>query len=152
MNDLLKNKLKSYSFWVSLASAVLLLVQTIGRPLGLVIDESTYMSIVNSVLGVFVVLGIISHPAQNLLKNSSQKTISESENVDFEKTESITQNEDIVANKCDIVAKNKEIVIDSKSDSDASKVDAYVDEDYNLTNNSRQKVEKAKQEFMNICN
>lgn len=151
MNDLLKNKLKSYSFWVSLASAVLLLVQTIGRPLGLVIDESTYMSIVNSVLGVFVVLGIISHPAQNLLKNSSQKTISESENIDLKETEGIAKNEDITANNCDIATKNKGIVIDSKSDSNASKVNAYVDEDCNLTDNSRRKIAKAKQDFMNTC-
>ena len=69
MNSTLKNRLKSYSFWVSLASAILLLVQAIGKPLGLVINEEIYMSIVNSVLGVFVVLGIISHPAQNLLTN-----------------------------------------------------------------------------------
>ena len=69
-----KQRLKTYSFWVSLASAILLLVQTIGRPLGLVIDEALYMSVVNSVLGVFVVLGIISHPSQNLLTNKEGLT------------------------------------------------------------------------------
>lgn len=67
----IKSRLKSYSFWVSLASAILLLVQTVGRPLGLVIDETTYMSIINSVLGVFVVLGIISHPGQTLINNAN---------------------------------------------------------------------------------
>ena len=75
MSETLKNRLKSYSFWVSLASAVLLLVQAIGKPLGLVINEEIYMSIVNSVLGVFVVLGIISHPAQNLLGSKTDQTI-----------------------------------------------------------------------------
>ena len=74
MSETLKNRLKSYSFWVSLASAVLLLVQAIGKPLGLVINEEIYMSIVNSVLGVFVVLGIISHPAQNLLGSKTDQT------------------------------------------------------------------------------
>ena len=151
MNDLLRNKLKSYSFWVSLASAVLLLVQTIGRPLGLVIDESTYMSIVNSVLGVFVVLGIISHPAQNLLKNSSSKTLSESENTDATENKGFTQNEDYVAKNSSIATKNLGIVIDSKSDCDVGKVDAYVDEDCDLNDNSRRKIQKAKQDFMDTC-
>ena len=67
-----KNRLKTYSFWVSLASAILLLVQSVGKPLGLVLNEEIYLSIVNSVLGVFVVLGIISHPAQTLIENKNE--------------------------------------------------------------------------------
>lgn len=81
MNSTLKNRLKNYSFWVSLASAILLLVQAIGKPLGLVINEEIYMSIVNSVLGVFVVLGIISHPAQNLLTNKDTQNFENDETV-----------------------------------------------------------------------
>lgn len=88
MSTALKNRLKNYSFWVSLASAVLLLVQAIGKPLGLIINEEIYMSIVNSVLGVFVVLGIISHPAQNLL--SSKDTQTETDTITI--SESTTQN------------------------------------------------------------
>ena len=80
MSEDLKEKLKSYRFWVSLASAVLLLVQAIGGPLGLSVDEETYMSIVNSVLGVFVVLGIISHPAQNLFAKNKE-TADKEENI-----------------------------------------------------------------------
>jgi len=60
-------QLKSYSFWLGISSALLLLVQAIGEPLGLEINEEAYMSIINAVLGIFVVLGIISNP-------SSQKT------------------------------------------------------------------------------
>ena len=80
MSEDLKEKLKSYRFWVSLASAILLLVQAIGGPLGLSVDEETYMSIVNSVLGVFVVLGIISHPAQNLFAKNKE-TADKEENI-----------------------------------------------------------------------
>ena len=86
MSEDLKEKLKSYRFWVSLASAVLLLVQAIGGPLGLTVDEETYMSIVNSALGVFVVLGIISHPAQNLFaKNKNTETENETETTNADK-------------------------------------------------------------------
>ena len=92
MSEDLKEKLKSYRFWVSLASAVLLLVQAIGGPLGLSVDEETYMSIVNSVLGVFVVLGIISHPAQNLFAKNKE-TADKEENINAEdETDRIEEN------------------------------------------------------------
>lgn len=92
MSEDLKEKLKSYRFWVSLASAVLLLVQAIGSPLGLSVDEETYMSIVNSALGVFVVLGIISHPAQNLFAKNKE-TADKEENINAEdETDRIEEN------------------------------------------------------------
>lgn len=94
MSITLKNRIKSYSFWVSLASAILLLVQTVGRPLGLVIDEATYMSIVNSVLGVFVVLGIVSHPAQSLLKSSADDGVIGAKPISKQNTVSIRSETD----------------------------------------------------------
>ena len=60
---------KTYSFWLGLSSAVLLLIQSIGEPLGLKINEAQYMAIVNAILGVFVVLGIISNPASKQNNN-----------------------------------------------------------------------------------
>ena len=60
---------KTYSFWLGLSSAVLLLIQAIGEPLGLKINEAQYMAIVNAVLGVFVVLGIISNPESKIDNN-----------------------------------------------------------------------------------
>ncbi len=101
MSSALKNRLKNYSFWVSLASAILLLVQAIGKPLGLVINEEIYMSIVNSVLGVFVVLGIISHPAQNLISSSSSAnvdTVNEKETEASDSLKSVEINNDNKSN------------------------------------------------------
>ena len=101
MSSALKNRLKNYSFWVSLASAILLLVQAIGKPLGLVINEEIYMSIVNSVLGVFVVLGIISHPAQNLISSSSSAnvdTVNEKETEVSDSLKSVEINNDNKSN------------------------------------------------------
>lgn len=101
MSSALKNRLKNYSFWVSLASAILLLVQAIGKPLGLVINEEIYMSIVNSVLGVFVVLGIISHPAQNLISSSSSTnvdTVNEKETEISDSLKSVEINNDNKSN------------------------------------------------------
>ena len=103
MSENLKNRLKNYSFWVSLASAILLLVQAIGKPLGLVINEELYMSIVNSVLGVFVVLGIISHPAQSLIKDTTAENENITNNVDNSSAENSTANAK-VANTIDFSA------------------------------------------------
>lgn len=117
MSVKLKNRLKNYSFWVSLASAVLLLVQAVGKPLGLVINEEIYMSIVNSVLGVFVVLGIITHPAQNLINNMEKEEQMEQENqveqenfvVEQEKVESETKSDCADSQNADNVAKNNDV-------------------------------------------
>lgn len=156
MNDVLKSKLKSYSFWVSLASAVLLLVQTIGRPLGLVIDESTYMSIVNSVLGVFVVLGIISHPAQNLLKIGTTKFEEVTNETNVENNSDLTQDEDkvtqnssLTAKSSEIVAKSDGVVVDSKSGCDGGETDPVDNANSNLNDDSLERIEKAKQDFIN---
>ena len=65
-------KYKSFSFWLSLFSAILILIQSVLKPLGLQISEDVYMSIVNSLLGIFVVLGFISKPQDDETKNFTE--------------------------------------------------------------------------------
>ena len=139
MAELTKSRLKSYSFWVSLASAILLLVQTVGRPLGLVIDEATYMSIVNSVLGVFVVLGIVTHPSQTLIKFSDNSKV-ETEEDKMAKIET-KSNQNVVCGDDD-----------TKSDCDGSKTLVDAAEDNTLSEKSKQKLENFKQELRNLYN
>ena len=82
----LKERCKSYSFWLAIASALFLLIQAIGKPLGLDISEEVYMSIINAVLGIFVVFGIISDPTkkgeetEEIIKEST-KNESEQDNL-----------------------------------------------------------------------
>jgi|AntRauTorcE11897_2_1112592.scaffolds.fasta_scaffold00001_250 phi LC3 family holin len=57
-----KNKIKNYGFWTSLTAAVILLMQTLGKNFSFVVDDKAIINTVNSVLGVFIVLGIISNP------------------------------------------------------------------------------------------
>lgn len=59
----LKNKIKNYGFWMSLSAAIILVLQTLGEALGFKIDDEVIMSVVTSVCGVLIVLGIISNPA-----------------------------------------------------------------------------------------
>ena len=113
MSQSIKNRLKTYSFWVSLASAVLLLIQSVGKPLGLVLNEELYMSIVNSVLGVFVVLEIISHPAQTLVENkdeNDEEYIIESKEGKTEKTELLDTKSNCTNSESDVdVVKNDDV-------------------------------------------
>jgi len=70
-------KINTYSFWVSLSSAMLILVQAVGKPLGLEIDEEVYMSVINSVLGAFVLVGIVpkSEANTNFCEDDSSKEV-----------------------------------------------------------------------------
>ncbi len=74
----LKARLKSYSFWVSLASAVFLLIKVLGQSLGFSVDESLYNDIFTALCGVLVISGIIAPPTSKesaiLPATSSQKT------------------------------------------------------------------------------
>lgn len=66
----MKNKFKSYTFWMSLASAFILIVQNLGLAFGFVVNEELIMNIINAVCGVLVVLGIITNPAKKEVTNT----------------------------------------------------------------------------------
>lgn len=61
-------------FWLSLIPAVLLLVQAIGAPLGLVLDfgelGNQLLAIVNAVFAVLAILGIVNDPTTNGMSDS----------------------------------------------------------------------------------
>lgn len=58
----LKEKIKSYSFWVSLASAIVLILKVIGAKFGFNIDATLASDIITSVCSVLVITGIIVTP------------------------------------------------------------------------------------------
>lgn len=66
------SKLKSYNFWIKLASASLLLLRIIGSKLGYEIDSILFMDIVTAVAGILVVMGIISAPTVITTKNGEE--------------------------------------------------------------------------------
>lgn len=59
----LKQKFKNYGFWMSLTAAIILVLQTLGKNIGFSVNDEAITSIVNSICGVLIVLGIISNPA-----------------------------------------------------------------------------------------
>lgn len=55
----MKEKFKNYGLWISLISAVLMILQS----LGLKFDMPYINEVITSILGVLVALGIISNPS-----------------------------------------------------------------------------------------
>lgn len=54
----MRNRLKNYGLWTSIAALVFLIIQNSGVP----ILPEQWDVYVNSILGIFVLLGIISNP------------------------------------------------------------------------------------------
>ena len=54
-----ENKLKTYKFWVSLSSALFLVLQTVLKIFGINLSEEAFIAFVDSILGVFVLTGFL---------------------------------------------------------------------------------------------
>ena len=55
-------KFRSYSFWVSLTSAILILLQSIAKIFGFEIENDLIENFIMSICGVLVVFGIVVAP------------------------------------------------------------------------------------------
>ncbi|PKK95976.1 MAG: hypothetical protein CVV59_00890 [Tenericutes bacterium HGW-Tenericutes-4] len=81
----MKQKLKSYGFWMSLTMAIILVLQTLGKTFSFTVDEEVIVGIVTSVIGVFVVLGFVQKKEnnienENLSESQAEKTKRDEQN------------------------------------------------------------------------
>lgn len=88
----LRDKIKSYSFWVSLASAIILILKNLGNRFGFSVDETMISDLFTALCSILVLLGIIVVPtnpqatkstndiALNTKHSLSQKNILPQEN------------------------------------------------------------------------
>lgn len=71
-----KVRLKNKSFWLSLIPAILLMIQVVAAPFGLVLDfgelGNQLLAIVNAIFAVLVILGIVEDPTTAGIGDSSQ--------------------------------------------------------------------------------
>ena len=67
-----KDKLKSYNFWISLVSAIILFLQILGNKLNFQIDPSLIIDFSTALCSIFVILGIVSIPKS---KNTNSNNI-----------------------------------------------------------------------------
>ena len=71
-----KVRLKNKAFWLSLIPAILLLIQVIAAPFGLVLDfgelGNQLLAIVNAVFAILAILGIVTDPTTAGVGDSNQ--------------------------------------------------------------------------------
>lgn len=58
----LKDKAKTYNFWISLVSAAVLIARIVGDKFNIFIDTTLIMDITTGLCSIFVILGILSAP------------------------------------------------------------------------------------------
>lgn len=64
----IKDKLKSYNFWITLVSAIILLLQVFGEKFNFTIDSNFIIDVTTGLCSIFVILGIISVPKAKTTK------------------------------------------------------------------------------------
>ena len=79
------NKIKTYAFWMALSSAMVILVQSVGKLFGFEIDGGTIENVIMSICGVLVVLGIVT----------KQNTVEETKDNKVETIQDINEKEEI---------------------------------------------------------
>ena len=103
-----KNRLTNYNFWISIVSAVLLILQAFNFEF----DIAYISEIATAVLGLLVVIGIISDPTKTYAPthetNSTDKTISE-EIEEKSKTEKETVEYENNTNALDVKNENDNV-------------------------------------------
>ena len=67
----LKDRIKTYNFWVSLSSAIFLLLKVLGTQFGFRVDESLFSDLITSLCGILVILGIIVPPSVKFQNNAN---------------------------------------------------------------------------------
>ena len=68
----MKQRLKSYKFWVSLSASVILFVNALGNLFGFKIDEVAMESVIMTFCGVLVVLGFVDKPKENQITSEDK--------------------------------------------------------------------------------
>jgi len=69
----MKQKIKTYGFWISLTAAILVVLKVLGNAFSFYVNEELILGVVSSVCGVFVVLGFIHKPNEEKNKNENEE-------------------------------------------------------------------------------
>lgn len=93
----MKNKFKSYTFWLALIGAVIILINTLGTTFGFGVNEVAITSIATAVLGIFVTLGVVkkdTKPNQENLDNANNEQSSNRQDNTFDDIKTENESKD----------------------------------------------------------
>ena len=114
----LKDKIKSYSFWVSLASAVILILKVLGNRFGFTVDETMVSDLFTALCSILVLLGIIVVPTNQNIQTTAGQTSYISQSKVLNKSQESTHTEFIQAETTELINKetnSTEISCDDKN-------------------------------------
>ncbi|MBQ8451559.1 MAG: hypothetical protein IJ538_02150 [Clostridia bacterium] len=139
----LKDRIKTYNFWVSLSSAIFLIVKVLGQKFNFNVDEGIFSDVVTSLCGILVLLGIIAPP--NKKQEPEEKIVTETDDIqnsnDFENEINEPENSEILLT---VEQPVENVIIDSANEEENLHVE-------NLTNNKETtELENQKVEFINL--
>ena len=119
--DKMKNRLTNYNFWISIVSAVLLILQAFD----IQFDIAYINEIVTAVLGLLVVIGIISDPTKSSTKtNSSASSVDDTTNSNSSADSLLDSNQ------------NSETIIPSSENESNTNETANIEESVSAENNA----------------
>ena len=76
----IRDKIKSYSVWVSLASAVILILKVLGSRFGFTVDETMVSDLFTALCSILVLLGIIVVPGSQSVHDKHLNNIYQLDN------------------------------------------------------------------------
>ena len=119
----IKDKIKSYSFWVSLASAVILILKILGNRFGFTVDETMVSDLFTALCSVLVLLGIIVVPVNQSYNTQQEQNKIENpkNNLDVEYTESESIDSNNINSNQITESQNKFIVLDNIENQNSTK-------------------------------
>lgn len=136
----IKDKLKSYNFWITLVSAIILLLQVFGEKFNFKIDSTFIIDVTTALCSIFVILGIISVPKSKTTKTDIRFVEPNYDELSSKISTNLAEKFSFIESKTDNNLEIDEIKSDEKTPEDDQKVDEKVDLD--LTNNNQQTTEE----------
>lgn len=82
----LKQMIKSYSFWTTLAGSLALVASAIGKAFSIKIEEKIITDIVMAIAGVLVAVGVVTMPSDKSKTDEKEETSQEQTKEGFSKS------------------------------------------------------------------
>jgi len=91
----MKEKMKSYSFWMSVTGAVVLLLNNLGKIFGFAVSSEQVVSVVDGICGILVIFGILTMPKKGERTISSLADEKTTDVIDISPKENEKANTDV---------------------------------------------------------
>lgn len=87
----MKNKIKSYSFWVALSGSIVIFVNALGELFGFSVQDDLISGLIMAFAGILVVLGIVTMPKDNTNQEGEKQDEKNEDDSDKPQTEDKSQ-------------------------------------------------------------